>query len=116
MKIFQILLFILLAGTCSAQSKAASKYISTSFEVAGVCGNCEKRIEGALDIVGVSKADWVKETSILTVVYNPKKIKEEELHQLVANAGYRTSKLEKSQKAYDALPNCCKYDDGIEKH
>jgi len=115
MKLF-ITIFSILFFSCGTQKATSSKYITTSFTVEGVCGMCEKRIESTLDIVGIESADWVNETSLLTVVFNPKKITENEMHMMLADAGHRTSKLEKNVKAYNSLPACCQYDDGAIKH
>ena len=111
-----IFIFSILFFSCGTQKSTTSKFITTSFTVEGVCGMCETRIENTLDIVGIESADWVNETSLLTVVFNPKKISEDEMHKLLADAGHRTSKLEKNSKAYNSLPACCQYDDGKEKH
>ncbi len=111
-----VFIFSILFFSCAAQKAPNSKFITTSFAVEGVCGMCEKRIESTLDIVGVASADWVNETSILTVVFNPKKISEDEMHKLLSDAGHRTSKMKKNEEAYKTLPACCKYDDGKEKH
>lgn len=115
MKTF-IFIITLVVFSCGTQKSTESKFISTSFEVEGVCGMCEKRIESTLDIVGIESADWVNETSLVKVVFNPKKITEDEMHKLLSDAGHRTSKLEKNAAAYNSLPGCCQYDDGIDKH
>ena len=96
--------------------KKTSKLDSTSFIVSGVCEMCEERIESTLNVVGVNSAEWNKETQLVQVKFNPKKIAIEDLHRLLANAGHRTDKLVADKKAYDSLPNCCKYDDGIKVH
>jgi len=116
MKILFSILIIMLAFSCYSQEKTTSKVQMANFKVEGVCGMCEKRIESALDIVGIKRADWDLETSMITVIYNPKKITEDEMHQILADAGHRTSKKQKSKVAYEKFPNCCKYDDGVEKH
>ena len=115
MKHLLLITLLFLFNSCASQ-KAQSKFDTVSFKVEGVCKMCKERIESTLDVVGVSSANWELETSLLTVVFNPKKIKEDDLHQLLSNAGHRTEKMEKNAKAYNNLPNCCKYDDGINKH
>lgn len=80
------------------------------FKVSGNCEMCKERIEYALDVKGVSSADWNVETKMITVVYNPKKITEDKIHELISKAGYETEKKEADAGAYDKLPGCCQYD------
>ena len=64
-----LLPILLLALVANAQKKA-----EISFEVSGVCGMCENRIEGSLDVSGIIMADWDVETKDLKVAYKTKKI------------------------------------------
>lgn len=116
MKNLIIIIIALLSVNYSFGQGKISKYVTTEFEVAGVCNMCKERIEGSLDVVGVKSANWDKETGIIKIVYHSKKLKEDNLHELIAAVGYRTEKLEADKKAYEALPECCRYDDGLEKH
>lgn len=112
-----IIIFVALicAGALNGQGKV-SKFKTSEFLVYGVCGDCKERIEGAVDIVGVKSANWDKESGMITIIYHSKKISEDNLHDLIAAVGHRTEKVEANKKAYESLPDCCKYDDGIEKH
>jgi len=117
-KIFTLLL-IFLAGITSSQALAGEKkkIIETSFEVQGICGMCETKIEtAAMELNGVKMADWDKHTKQLKVVYNSKKISEEEIHQAMAAVGYDTPKAKATDTAYNELPGCCKYRDGQKTH
>jgi copper chaperone CopZ len=87
----------------------AQKTIETSFEVSGICGMCEDRIEGALDVKGVKMADYDVETNILTIAYNSEKITEDEIHALLNAVGHDTEKSKASKEQYDTVHNCCKY-------
>jgi copper chaperone CopZ len=89
---------------------------SAEIQVKGVCGMCKKRIENAALINGVKMAEWDSETEILKVVYKPKKVTVKEIHEAVAEAGHRTDKVKADKKAYNDLPKCCQYDDGVQKH
>jgi hypothetical protein len=42
-------------------------------------------------------------------VYNPKKIKELDLHQAVAAVGHDTKKVKATDAAYAKVHGCCKY-------
>ena len=73
---------------------------------------CKDRIENALDKPGISKAKWEKTTQSVTITYNPRKLEEIQLHNLIAIAGHDTEKVKALDKAYEELPDCCKYRDG----
>jgi len=81
-----------------------------SFEVAGMCGMCQDRIENALDIKGVKTAYWSAETQICKITYNSSKISEKEIHQAIAKVGHDTPMAQATEKAYEALHQCCRYD------
>ena len=114
MKYLVILSIALFSFTSiQAQEKSDKKNVETSFEVKGVCGQCEDRIESAaMRTKGVKVADWDKKTQLLTVVYNKNKTSEEEIHQAVADRGHETSMVPSDSTAYSKLPGCCRYKDG----
>ena len=68
----------------------AKKTETTEFKVYGLCGSCKERIENASLIKGVKWTEWNKETEILKVIYNPQKVKVEDIHKAVANVGHDT--------------------------
>jgi hypothetical protein len=88
------------------------KYVTVSFSVEGTCSMCKERIEDALDKRGIRKALYNADEKILTVTYNPKKLEEIQLHNLVAIAGHDTELVKASDAAYMALPDCCHYREG----
>ena len=90
----------------------ADKKEEVAFEVSGVCGMCEERIESALDVKGIVMADWDLETKQLQVVFNPSKISEDDIHALLNAVGHDTEKSQATQEQYDGLHGCCKYRDG----
>ncbi len=100
-------LLLLLTLTTSAQKKA-----QIEFQVSGVCGMCEARIEKALDVSGVIIAEWNVETKKATVVYKTKVLSEEQIHQLIANVGHDTEKIKATDETYANLHGCCKYREG----
>jgi periplasmic mercuric ion binding protein len=105
--------FAVVLGTTSyAQMQDHSKMTATKTETIKVSGNCEScktRIEKAAKIDGVSKAEWNAKTKILTLVYNPSKVKSEDVQKKIAAVGHDTEKFKADNKAYNALPGCCKY-------
>jgi hypothetical protein len=81
-----------------------------TFKVWGNCDMCKARIEKAAKIEGVDKADWNKETKILTLVYKPSEVMPFDALKKIASMGHDTEKLKASDEAYKTLPGCCRYD------
>lgn len=108
-----VLVFAILTAVGSAPLRAMGedKKEEVTFEVSGVCGMCEERIESALDVKGVVMADWDMETKQLRVVFNPKVISEADLHGLLNAVGHDTEKSEATAEQYEGLHGCCKYRD-----
>ncbi len=90
------------------------KPVTESFWVNRDCEMCKAKIEAAADIKGVKTVSYDMDSYMLTVVYNPKKITIEQIHQSIANAGYDTSMIKASEEAYGNLPGCCQYDRSIQ--
>jgi len=102
---------MMLAILMSFQSNAQSKKAQTeSFKVWGNCGMCKKTIENSVKISGVSKAEWNKETKMMTVSFNPKKITLAQIHKNIASVGYDTELETASDEVYNQLHGCCKYE------
>ena len=81
------------------------------FTVYGNCGMCERTIENSLkNVDGVSKGDWDRETDVMTVVYNPKKISLDEIKQKIADVGYDSDTHRAKDEVYSSLPGCCQYE------
>jgi cation transport ATPase len=81
-----------------------------TIKVWGNCDMCKVRIEKAAKIEGVSKADWNKETKVLTLIYNPSKVKSEDIQKKIAAVGHDTEKFKADDKKYEALDACCHYE------
>lgn len=82
-----------------------------TFKVYGNCGMCEKTIEGALkDVKGIEKADWNKETKMMEVSFNPKKITLTEIKEKIAAVGYDMDDFRSTADTYESLPGCCQYE------
>lgn len=93
-----------------------SKKETVEFKVEGVCNMCKTRIENAAYIKGVKFTEWNKETGVLKVIYNPQKVKLNDIHKSIADAGHTTDKIKATEESYKKLPKCCAYDDGVVKH
>jgi copper chaperone CopZ len=108
----QILFFsIFLFSLTNTQAQTpATETMTAKFKVYGNCGMCEKRIEKAAKIKGVTLADWDVDTKILTVNFDATKVKPTKIHQAVAAVGHDTDKVRAEDKVYNKLHSCCLYD------
>lgn len=104
-KIIATILFALVSQLSFSQNSTDT----LRFKVKGNCDMCKETIEDAVDVKGVKSADWNLDTKVITVVYEPARISEDKIHQLIAAAGYETDKKPAVQEAYDDLPGCCQY-------
>ncbi len=97
----------LVALTISTVVFAANK--TESLKVSGNCEMCKARIEKAAKVAGVTKAEWNQKTKALTLVYDPAKVKSDDVQRKIAAAGHDTPKYKATTAVYNALPGCCKY-------
>ena len=103
---------ITLSATASAQMtdhSAMSAPKTESIKVAGNCESCKARIEKAAKVEGVMKADWNVKTKLLTLVYDPSKVRSADIQKRIADVGHDTPLFRAEAKTYNALPSCCKY-------
>ena len=107
MKAILSTLIILTSFISFAQDEVKKKEIT--FEVNGKCEMCKSRIESAIDIKGVKFAEWNEETHQMKVVFDPRKISENEIHQKIADIGHDTEKVKATDEAYNNLHGCCHY-------
>jgi len=114
-------LFLMLSVNCAlaqqdTEDQKKSKISKATFEVKGVCGMCQKRIEKAALIKGVRMAEWDKFSQTITVMFNNKKTSVESISQAIADIGHDTELVKATDKSYRDLTGCCAYRDGIEVH
>ncbi|WP_422360547.1 heavy-metal-associated domain-containing protein [Reichenbachiella sp.] len=113
--IISILILMVLPVLANAQKK--DKSIATcEFTVQGVCKMCKERIEEAALIKGVKMTEWDKTTGVFKAVYRKDKISEMEIHEAIAAVGHTTDQVTATDEAYGKLPDCCQYNDGVNKH
>ncbi len=106
-----IILFIsILIFTATSINVSASGGQTEKFKVWGNCGMCEKIIEKSLKTKGISSAEWNKDTKMITVVFNPKKISLSAIHKKIASVGYDTELETASDEVYNNLHGCCQYE------
>ena len=96
-----------MAKTGAKMEMASTK--TETLKVSGNCDMCKARIEKAAKIEGVSKADWDTKSKILSVTFDPAKTNMDLIGKKIAAVGHDNGKVKASDKAYAALPGCCKY-------
>lgn len=87
----------------------SQKTKTDTIKVWGNCDHCKKTIESSLDVRGVKKAEWNKDTQKLVVTYDTTKVDLDKISRLVGEAGYDNEKVKGNEKAYANLPKCCQY-------
>lgn len=93
------------------QTEVAQTTETASFKVGGKCGMCKNRIESTVnELNGIQSANWDVETKVLAVKYDASKVKETAIHEKIANVGHDTEEVKATDKAYNSLPGCCKYE------
>jgi mercuric ion binding protein len=113
MKIIQNITLAIILGLItftigSCQTKKDNN--TAKFKVYGNCNMCKKTIDNSLDVKGVKSANWNTESKMIEIVYQPEKISEDKLHELIASSGYDTEKKKGDNNAYNNLPGCCQYE------
>ncbi len=108
MKSVKFIITALLAVFVGLNSYAQTPKTET-FKVSGNCEMCKAKIEKAAKVDGVTKAEWNKNTKVMTVSYDSSKIKNEDIQKKIAAVGYDTEKVKGDDAAYAKLPGCCKY-------
>jgi len=80
------------------------------FEVKGNCGMCETRIEKAAGSVeGVCSADWIQESKMLELTFDPARTSLDDIQKAIAAVGHDTPLYRAKNEVYKNLPTCCKY-------
>lgn len=113
--IFAALLAVVMGVNTYAQMHDHNTMASAKKETIKVYGNCDMcktRIEKAAKVDGVSKAEWSGETKLLTLEYDPMKVKSDDVQKAIAGVGHDTEKYKSDDKIYNKLPGCCKYERG----
>ena len=106
----KIIIIAILALVFTSNTNAQSVTTKTeTIKVSGNCESCQARIEKAAKVDGVSKASWDKTTKLLTLVYDPAKVKSDDIQKKIAAVGHDTEKYKADDKVYAKLPGCCKY-------
>jgi hypothetical protein len=83
---------------------------TATLKVWGKCDMCKSRIEKIAMANGATTADWNIKTKFLTVNFDPSRTSLDYISEKLAKAGHDTGINSAKDKAYNALPDCCKYE------
>lgn len=84
--------------------------LSTStFEVAGNCGMCKKRIEEAGKTGGAATISWDPKTGVATVQFDSSQTSLLKIKQAIADAGHDAGEIRADDEVYQRLHECCMY-------
>ncbi len=104
-----ILWLCLMTGTTSFAQNSEKKIITISIQTTAECGDCKERLENMLNYTkGVKYAELDLETKKISIKYDTTKISLLEIKTKIAALGYDADDVKADEKAYKALPECCK--------
>lgn len=78
-------------------------------QVSGNCEMCREKIEAALKIPGVQRANWSAESKILELYYDESSITMATIRRKLADTGYDSDSLRAADSVYSQLHECCRY-------
>ena len=81
-----------------------------TLKVSGKCQMCKARIEKIASEYGAASADWDIKSQSLTIVFDPSVTSVEYISNRLLKAGHDSGGNRAKDKAYNSLPDCCKYD------
>jgi len=106
-RIISIALLIMFAAFMAR----AGEFTDTFKVKGGDCFESKKQIESAaLDVIGVSMANWNSEKQELRIIFDESKTKVENIKKAVAKAGFDTDDFKAKDEVFNKLPDCCKYE------
>ncbi|SFA76926.1 Heavy-metal-associated domain-containing protein [Flavobacterium swingsii] len=109
--IILILMISFLGFSMNAQEAKKNKNAKYTIEVNGNCEQCQKRIQKvALGVSGVKTATWSIETHQLNLILNEEKTTVLDVKKAIAKVGHDTDAVKATNKDYDNLHSCCKYE------
>ncbi len=81
-----------------------------TLKVSGKCQMCKARIEKIASEYGAASAEWDIKAQLLTIVFDPSVTSVSTINYKLLKAGHDSGGVRAKDKAYNALPDCCKYD------
>ena len=111
--LFGIFSIIFVSGLFAQEAKKTEKNKSelevVEIQTSAICNKCKVKLEHDLAFEkGVKYVELDNDTKILTIKYKKGKNSKEKIKKAITKAGYDADEMPANQKAYDALPECCK--------
>lgn len=104
-----ILWLCVFTGTVSVAQNGEKKITTVSVQTTAECGDCKERLENMLNYTkGVKYAELDLESKKVTVKFDTSKISLLEIKTKIAALGYDADDVKADEKAFKALPECCK--------
>ncbi len=89
--------------------KKSSELEVVEIQTSAICNKCKVKLEHDIAFEkGVKSVELDNDTKILTVKYKKGKNSKEKIKKAITKAGYDADEMSANQKAYNALPECCK--------
>ena len=112
MKHFKITIFFLLSFVfCLLSFAEGDKKKKETFKVWGSCDMCHQKITSTVkSIEGVKSCSWNVITKIMKVKFNENITTLDNIQKIIAESGYDTERFKATDKAYNSLHYCCKYE------
>lgn len=99
-----IVFFLFLIASCK------NNVVETQVHVWGICDLAKQKIDSAAKLDGVLKADWNKESRLLSLKYDSTKVSLDNILKNIAMAGFDNERYFADDYAYEKLPDSCKYE------
>jgi copper chaperone CopZ len=108
MKSIVITILIGLAPLLSLGQNKPNKFETIVLKTSAQCGDCEQRIEDALNYTkGIKYAELNLEANVVTVKFQISKISLQEIKTILNNTGYDADDMKAPEESVKRLPACC---------
>lgn len=104
------LLFLFMVMAMIFITSCKNNVVETEVHVWGNCDIAKKKIDSAAKMEGVLKADWNKETRLLSLKFDSTKVSLDNILKNISMAGFDNERYFADDYAYEQLPDSCKYE------
>ncbi len=102
--------YLLLVIAITSCTQKADPIKTETFKVWGNCEKCQKTIEAACLIDGVTEKKWDVNSKLFTVKYDTTLVNLDIIQQSIAKVGYDNDAYYGDDYAYGKLAACCQYE------
>lgn len=106
---FIAILSLFILSSCGQNEKSASITTEIYCDHCAECESCKPRVEKALlTNPGIKTADMKVDEKVIVVNYDPSKVDEQKIKQIISKTGFSAGDVKADPDAYDNLDDCCK--------